>query len=117
MNMKIEIGIKNVFAEETVLLSLLNRVLQAAIGETIFTPDVDIAFIGSEGITGNCHRFEDGVWIALENDAVLESPGLAFVCVANNVFLATMSQADKFPLAPGGEACAAASLQAGFLDG
>ena len=55
--------------------------------------------------------------IAFEHDAVLECAGFAFICVADDVFLVAMRHADKFPLATGGEACAAVSLQARFLDG
>src|SRR6266540_2482223 len=116
MNVEVEIGVEDVLAEETIFLCLFDRMLQAAIGKSVFTADIDITFICAEGITCNRHRFQDGVWIAFEHNAVLESAGFALVGVADNVFLGAVSHADKFPFAPGGEACTTASLQARFLD-
>src|SRR6266498_333392 len=55
--------------------------------------------------------------IAFEHNAVFECAGLTFIRVANDVFLLALRHADELPLASGGEARTAASLQSGFLDG
>jgi hypothetical protein len=54
--------------------------------------------------------------IALENRAVHERPGIAFIRVADDVFRFTRRFAAKFPFDASRETAAAAAAQAGFLD-
>src|SRR5215211_218314 len=110
MNVEVEPGFKNIIAKKTKFLCLLDGALQAAIRETILTTDVDVAFVRANRIGGDRHRLQDRVRVAFQHDTVLEGAGFAFIRVANDIFPVAMRQADEPPLAPGGEACAAASL-------
>ena len=114
LDVEVVIGTENLFAEETVLASLLNGELETVNGERIFRADVDVALVGSDGVTGDDHRFENGVGVAFESGAVHVRAGVALVCVTDHVLLALGLSCGKLPLHTGGEACAAAATETGL---
>src|ERR1043165_5645043 len=61
MHMKIEICVENMIAEEPIFLCLFDGMLQTSVGKTIFTADINVSFIGTEGVAGDCHGFQNGM--------------------------------------------------------
>ena len=72
--------------EEMFVLRLLDGGLQALDGEGVFAAHVDVALVSPDGITGDGHTFEYAVRIALQNAAIHECAGVAFIGVANDIF-------------------------------
>ena len=82
----------------------------------IFLSDVDIAFVGADGIGADGQPFEDRVGIPFEKAPVHVGAGVPFVRVDDHVLYVAGGIAGPFPLAPRGKAAAAPASQVGFLD-
>ena len=85
-------------------------------GQGIFRPAVDVAFTGSHGIGADGHAFDHGMGIALEDAPVHKSPRVAFVGIADDIFLVGLVIVAELPLHAGGEAAAAPAPETGSLD-
>ncbi len=89
---------------------------EALHGEGIFRPHVDVADGGAQGDGGEGHALDHAIGVAFHETAVHERPGVAFVAVADDVFLIGFLLRHEPPLAPGRETGAAAAAQAGGFD-
>ncbi len=83
----------------------------------ILGADIDEALGRTNGETRNRHALDEHERIALENHAVRERARIAFVGVADDVFLVGLSAEHGLPLDAGRECRAAAAAQAGVGDG
>jgi hypothetical protein len=92
------------------------RRLQRGDGMRIFGTHVDVAAIGADRATGNRHAFEQAVGVALHQHAIGEGAGIAFVGIADHVFLPRRGVMHGAPLDAGGKGRAAAPAQAGIGD-
>ena len=84
--LEIEPGAEDVRAEQTGGVRLLDGAGEAAVGEVELAADVDEAVADVERVARDQHRLEQHVRVVLEDPAVLEGAGLAFVGVADDVF-------------------------------
>ena len=112
----IEAAAKNIFAEVAALVSLLDGFFDQIENVTIFAANIDEAAIGSDGAAGDDHAFDQLVRIHFHQRAIFAGAGFGFVGVADDVFRFRAVLGHERPLHAGGEACAAASTQIGFLD-
>ena len=78
----------------------------------IFGADVDVALAGADRDTGDRHPFDQDERIAFDQHAIREGAGVAFVGIADNVFLWRRRLRHRAPLDTGREAGAAAPAQA-----
>ena len=63
----------------------------------IFGADIHIALVRADRETGNRHALNQHEGVALHHHAVGKSGAVAFVCVANDVFLVTAGARDRLP--------------------
>ena len=84
--------------------------------QRIFGADINQRLIGADGAGGDHQALEHAVRIAFHHAAVHERAGVAFVGVADHVFLRAFLPARRLPFAAGREAAAAAPTQAGLGD-
>ena len=110
-DVEIEPAAQDVVAEEPPLSRLLDRLLEDPRPADELPADVDVCGVGPDGIRGDRDPLYDLVWIVLDNLTVLERPGFGLVGVADEVPGAGVVLRHEAPLAPGGEARAAAASQ------
>ena len=113
---EIETGSHDVFAHDAKFFALLNGHVQTFDGQGIFRPAVNYALIRANGVGGDHHAFHYRMGVALQYAAVHEGTGVAFVGVANDIFLIACGIAHKLPFHAGGETAAAPAAQTGFLN-
>src|SRR5450759_1987364 len=77
---------------------------------------VEGMLIGAYAMGADQHALDHGVSVALQEPAVHERPGIAFVGVADHVLLVAVLCGRELPLAPRREAGAAAAAQPARLD-
>ena len=116
MNFKTEFAAENTLAQKAHLFGLVNSYAQALDSQRIFCTHINIAFIGTDGITADCHTFKHFMRVAFKHTAVHKSTGVALVGVADNIFFIVYGISGKLPFHTGGETAAAASAQAGFFN-
>ena len=80
----------------------------------IFGADVDVAFGRADRDAGDRHPLDQHERIAFHDHAVGEGAAVAFVGVADDVFLRRLRLRDRAPLDAGREAGAAATAQPGL---
>ena len=102
--LKREIAAEDLVSQQAQLLRLGNGDLQAVDGQGIFGPAVDVALGGPDGVGADGHALQHRVGVALQDAPVHEGPGVAFVGVADDVFLIGLVFGGEFPFHPGGEA-------------
>src|SRR5262249_24416716 len=73
---------------------------------------VDVALLGPAGVGGDGHPLQDAVWVALQDAAVHEGPGVPLVGVADDELAAGGHLGDRGPLQPGRITRAAPTPQA-----
>ena len=100
-----------VIAQQTMSLVVSDRHFKTLDCQRILRTDIDVAFLGTGGYAGNYHALDHPVRITFHYGAVHERAGVAFVAVADDVFLALRHPADAFPLLAGREARAASAAQ------
>ncbi len=106
---------QNVLTQQAVLVALLDGELEPLDGQRVFGAAVDVTLVRAHGVAGDGHAFDDAVRIALQDAAVHECSGVAFVGVADGVLDATWGLATQLPFQAGEEASATAAAQAGAL--
>ena len=111
-----EAAAEDMLAQQAQLLGFFDGGLETRHGQRILGADIDIALVTPGGASGDHHALEHGVGVALHDGAVHECAGVALVAVADDVFLLCLLAARAVPLAPGGEAAAAAPAQTGGDD-
>ena len=87
VDVKIERRFENAAAQQAALLGLFDRGLQPADRQRIFGADINESLGRADGVGGDGHAFEDAVRVAFQNATVHERAGVAFVGVANDVFV------------------------------
>ncbi len=115
VHLKIMTGVENVLSKKTHFLRLADGHVDAFLGEGVFTADIDVALVGTDCISGDDHRFEDGMRVALQDQAVLEGARFTLIRIADDIFLFALSFGDKFPFGAGREAGSTAPTQAGLF--
>src|SRR5262245_47183120 len=98
--------------EHAALARLLDGDLHRRNRVGIFGADVDVAVGGADGDARDGHALDQNEGIAFHDHAVGEGAGIAFIGVADDVFLLWRRLGDGAPFDPGGEARAAAAAQA-----
>ena len=111
-----KVGAEELLAQIAFGPGLLDGLVQPVLGEVVFAPDIDKALAGPHGKAGDGHAFQDLVGVALHDVAVLDGARLAFVGVADDVFLGRRQGPGEGPLQAGGEAGAAPAADARGLD-
>ena len=108
---------QHVVAEQAGRASLADRVLQPLARQRVLATEVQVAARGADGEALDRHRLDERERILLEDEPVLERPGLGLVRVAHDVARRGRLRRDGGPLAPGGErrAAAADELRGGDL--
>src|SRR5450756_841241 len=90
--------------------------LQVKEGAGVLRAAVDVPVVGAHCVGADQHALDHGVSVALQEPAVHERPGVAFVGVADHVLLVAVLCGRELPLAPRREAGAAAAAQPARLD-
>ena len=119
LQVEAEAGVEDVLPQQAVLLGLPDGHLKAVDGDGILGADIDVALMGADGVAGDGHGLDDAVGVALQHGAVHERARIALVGVAADEFhpVGAHRVVCHLPLAPGGEACAAAAPEPGGQDG
>ena len=110
---------QDILAQEPVIPRLFDRLDQALAGERIFVPDVNEAFVASDGARPDDHALQHGMRITLDDAPVHKGAGVALIGVADDdrLNLARLGGvAAGLPLDAGRESAAAAASQPGALD-
>ena len=115
MQVEAEVRPQDVCPQEAVFGGLVYGRLESLDGQGIFRAAVNISFVGSHGIGADHHAFQNGVGIALKNGPVHECPWVAFVGVADDVFLVSRGSRAETPLETCGETAAAPPAKARFF--
>ena len=101
--LKIKSLTENIFSQETFVPAPVQWRLSDVHRQGIFRADIDIAFIGADGIGGNHHAFQDRMGIAFQDAAVHKRAGVAFIGIADNIFFIAFGLAGEFHLSPVGK--------------
>ena len=112
-----EIAAQNVFLQQIGRPGLAKGGVDQLDRQGVFGPDIDKALAGADGPGADHHAFQNLVGVALQKRSIHVSPGVAFVGVADDDFLAGFLLSRELPFFPRGEPGAAASPQAGSGDG
>ena len=97
VNLDIESGAENVFAEKLVLACLFDRALEDLRALREFASYIYVRRSGIEGETGDGDPFEQLVRIFMNNVAVLERPRLRFVGITYQVNRLLFVRFDETP--------------------
>ena len=97
-------------------LACLMAICRRLIASGYSRAHVDEALVRADGVGGDGHAFEHAVRIAFQDAAVHERAGVAFVGVADDVFLARSASWRPCPTSGRWEARAAAAAQAALDD-
>ena len=114
--MEAEAAAENVLAQKSQLPRLIDGNFQALYGDGIFSTDINIPGIGSNRISGNGHRFQYGMRIAFQDGSIHERTRIAFIGIADDIFVAWRLICRKLPFHPGRKSATASAPQAGSLD-
>ena len=119
LDVEIHPAAENVLAEKSVVPRLLDRFQQALPRDRVLVPDVDEAFLASDGARADDHSFDHGMRIAFDDAPVHECAGISFVGVADqhgfhSAVLCRMPAC--LPFDAGRESAAPAASQPGSLD-
>ena len=115
-DVEVEPRAENVLAEQAVFAGLGDGNLEPLDGERVFGADVDEAVVGVDAPAADHHGFDDRIRVAFHDGTVHERARIAFVRIADDVFVGGVELAGDFPLQSGREAGAAAAAQAAGLD-
>ena len=106
---KTEVGSQDVFAHQSQFGSLLDGHFQSFYGQRIFGPHVGYSFGSAHGISAKHHTFDKRMRIAFNLVAVHVCSGIAFVGIADYVFLIGFFVVHNLPFAGCRETCASAT--------
>lgn len=116
LDIEIEGGAENIFAEEAVLACRGDALFNHFNGERILRAAIDNAVFRADRVAGDCHGFEHAMGIAFEHVAIHKGARVAFVGVAHDVFAFALSTGDELPFDPRGEAATAATAETADFD-
>ena len=117
MEVEIEAGTEDIFAEEAVFTSLVDSDLESSYSDRIFCTNVYPTFVCADCVSSDCHSFDEGVRVTFEDGTVHECTRVTFVGVTYNVLLVGNAGSGELPLSAGGETAAPSAAQAGVGDG
>jgi len=117
MEIEIESGALDVFAEIAVGIGFIDGGAEGAGGIDKFASDIDIAGIGLGGESGDGHPFNENEGGLLHDLFIFEGAGFAFVGVAEDEVVGSgFFFFDAVPFDPGGESGTASTAEAGGFD-
>ena len=111
MHSEREVRAENVVAEKSHFFGLTNRYAETIDCDRIFRADVEITVLCADRVTCNHHTFDDGKRIAFENGTIHKRARVAFVTVADDVFVAVGLSVCKLPFSARRETAAATSAK------
>jgi hypothetical protein len=115
LQLEIEAGAENVFAQQPALARLGKGDLEPLDGQRILGADVDISLRRADRERGNRHAFDHRVGVAFDDAAVHEGAGIALVGVADDEFLTPRSVSGERPFPPRGKPGPSAAAKPGNL--
>ena len=80
-------GAEEIVAQQAQQLGVANRAADPPHGQRVLGPHVNVTFVGADRPGGDHHAFDHAMRIALHDAAIHEGPRIAFVAVADDVFL------------------------------
>ena len=116
LEIEVKAGSQDVLSQQAVFLGLVDGDVQAVDGQRILGPAVDVPLVGADGLGGDDHAFQNGVGIGLQDAAVHEGAGIAFVGVAQDIFDVARRGGGELPFHSRGETGAAAAAQTRIED-
>ena len=100
VELEAEARAQDVVAQIVTLLSGFDGGVQMLDGKRIFCPAIDIAFVRTHRIGADDHAFQHLVGVAFQHAAVHERAGIAFVSVADHIFLSLLEAAQSAHFKP-----------------
>ena len=116
INVQVEARTENVFSKKTFGFRLLDGFPNDLRGLWKFAADVDVGEVDIRREGGDGEAFDQLVRILVQDVAVLESAGLGFVAIDDDVVGLAVVVFDEAPLGTGREARSTASAEVGGLD-
>ncbi len=116
MNDKVKARAQDLFTQETFAQGLLQCQADPLHSQGIFGPDIDISLVGPDGVTGDNQSFDQGMRVRFQYGAIHKSSRVAFIGIADDIFLFSGSITAELPFPGGGKPGAAAAAQAGVVD-
>ena len=117
VELQVEGTVPGAAVEDAGLAGLVEGALEGGAGGACLAVDVDVGALEADGVVGEEDAFDEAVGIALEEVAVLEDAGFAFLGVDDeHAGLAGVGGGEP-PLGGDGEVGAAAAGEASLLDG
>ncbi len=107
---------EDIGAEQADPARLVDRRRKRGVGVRIFRADIDETLRRASGDRGDGHAFDQRERVAFHQHAVGEGAAVAFVGVADDVFLVRFDARHRAPFDAGRKARAAATAQAGGED-
>ena len=111
-----EVGTEDVIAKEANGFHVGDGTLETFDGDRIFSANVEVTFVGAECVAGDHHTFDDLERVAFEDGTIHECARVAFVTVADDVFLVGFLVGGELPFSSGGEAATATTADTGSQD-
>ena len=108
---EIKSAVENILAQKALGVGFGNRGLQNVDDVAIFSADVGIALIGTDGASGDHHAFDQLMRIHFQQRTIFGSSGFALVAIGQNVFRLGKILGNEAPLHSGGKSRAAAAAQ------
>ena len=97
----------NIIAEQPLLLGLTDCQPQPLNSQRVFRPYIEVTFIRPNRISRNRHALDHAMRIIFHHTAIHERTGIAFVTIADHMFVFTASFGNGIPLETGWIASAA----------
>ncbi len=116
VELNVESGPENVFAEEIALPRFLDRAFEDFGAVREFSADINVRGVDIKRVTRDQHSFEQLVRIFVNDVAVFECARLRLVGIADQIYRSLFVRFDKAPFQPAGESRPAAPPKSGVLD-
>ena len=116
LQIEVKAGSQDILSQQAVFLGLVDGDVQAVDGQRILGPAVDVTLVGADGLGGDDHPFQNGMGVRLQDAAVHEGAGIAFVGVAQDVFDVARRGGGELPFHARRESGAAAAAQTRIED-
>jgi len=116
MQLERELAAHDLVAQETGGARLFQRFFETGVLGPDFAVDIVIADGDAHRISANGHAFDQRMGIVTNDVAVLESARFAFICIADEVFLARELARHEAPLQAGRKTRAATAAQGRSLE-
>ncbi len=110
-DIELEAAAKNVFAKHAVLAGLFDGSIQVVNSQRVFRANIDDSFSRAHHVSADDHALEQRVRIALDFVAIHVRAGIAFIGIADDVFLVGLGFGEKFPFIASQVASTAAAAQ------